>query len=183
MLSCSLVSKLVNRMDQLSWCRCPSTSMLRRRRADPSQYNSTNSHNQPIHKNRHNFWNNDAILMSLKIFNVLKLNLYSIVYFLTYNESLTVWAWRSRKAMGGKGRVTQWILTVFVEQPLPSPGSAKYAIFHLSHVMCQVSHFNSHHSPLTCNLSNLPQLYAASSAIKVPEGLVMRLREVWWLIK
>ena len=42
-----------------------------------------------------------------------------------------------------------------------------------------------HLSPVTCHLSpvTLPPLYAASSSMKVPGGLVMPLREIWWLIK
>ena len=48
--------------------------------------------------------------------------------------SLTVWAWRCRKAVGGKGSLTdplnylinELIIRLFVEQPLALPGSAKY---------------------------------------------------------
>ena len=59
------------------------TILLCRLRADPSQWNSTNRPNTPIHHNHGNCWTNDAILMSFKIFN--------------------------DKAMGGKGRLTDWL--------------------------------------------------------------------------
>ena len=43
--------------------------------------------------------------------------------------TLTVWAWRHRKAVGGKGSLTssinELITRMFIEQPLASPGSAK----------------------------------------------------------
>ena len=39
--------------------------------------------------------------------------------------TLTVWAWRRRKAVGTKGSLNESVTKVFVEQPLASPGSAK----------------------------------------------------------
>ena len=48
----------------------------------------------------------------------------------------------------------------------------------MSPVICHLSHITCHQSPVTW-----PPLYAASGAMKVPGGLVMRLQEAWWLIE
>ena len=46
--------------------------------------------------------------------------------------SPTVWAWQHRKVVGGKGWINQSMTKVFVEQPLASPGSAKYLFLQLN---------------------------------------------------
>ena len=52
---------------------------------------------------------------------------------------------------------------------------------HTKKRLCLMSHFMCH---MSCHLPTVTwkTLYSASAALKVPGGLVMRLREVWWLI-
>ena len=60
-----------------------------------------------------------SILISFETQNALK----------TVQHSRTVWVWQRRKTRGGRGsqtdRLNKLITTMFVEQPLALPGSAK----------------------------------------------------------
>ena len=66
--------------------------------------------------------------MSFRLKNVLSLG--NTVYFITGRATLTLSAWQRREVLGGKGwkkeSADEWTTTVFVEQPLASPGCANY---------------------------------------------------------
>ena len=81
-------------------------------------------------------------------FGILKVfDHYDVVYFISEELSLTVWAWGSRNNVGGKGWLIDWLTElinelmtkVFVEQPLALPGSAnnlylKTFLFHFLNI-------------------------------------------------
>ena len=101
------------------------TSLLRRLRADPSQCNSTNRQNPPIQSNGRNFWTND-VLWDLEYPKPVK---HSLLYDWKYHLQPLGrdGAIQPLKEKGDlvTNLINEWITTVFVEQPLASPGLLK----------------------------------------------------------